>query len=86
MYNETKILLDFKSRQAFLGQIVFGFCLGLETAGRRYKSNIYNKLQDNLPTEGHDQFGKNCEPKPPTAGLTHSFPHSSIVLLVGERP
>ncbi len=57
----TKIRPNFKDRQAFSVQIVFGFCLGLRVVLKSHKLLCIKKLSGNNSAAGHDGFGKNCE-------------------------
>ena len=72
-YDGTKIRPYFESRQAFLGPIVFGFCLGGGALQEAYKIKRVNELHDQQLTADHDEFAKNYHTKPPLTGFTHFF-------------
>ena len=85
-YDRTKIRPYFESRQAFLGPIVFGFCLGGGALQESYKIKRVNELHDQQLTAYHDEFAKNYETKPPPTGFTHFFPLGFWCSEVSELP
>ncbi len=84
--NGTKIRPYFERRQAFLGPIVFGFCLGGGALLEGYKLKHANGLQVQQPTADHDEFAKKDETKPPSTGSTHFFPRRFGAQKFGEPP
>ena len=77
--NGTKIRPYFESRQAFLGSIVFGFCLGEGALSEGYKLKHANGLQAQQPTADHDEFEKIIKQNRRPRDLP-TFSHGVLVL------